>query len=229
MDTCLKGDRVLFWKQVDKINARELVTHTINAIKEQIAYAKAFNTSQRVSILFGKEVQSDEYHLRAEIHYQKRNSNLNRVKFLFDNLVQNLDEKQRGFFKKFIQGVDYRNSLNFARKTTILRLLDSSITVEDTKRALEGLDNSLAKLESFGSLEEMNSYVQDHVDEITGKKMGNPVANPLCVLLLLITSMYIILMIVAILICVLICIVTLGFFCKCDDIVDRIINQACGG
>lgn len=210
-----------FWKRVDQVNARELVTSITNAVKEQVGYSRALNTARRTTILLGRGT-AKEFQFKAEMHYRKRNSQLRYTKHWLAKLVESIDEKREKHFAEFLSRGGFKEFTAYARQTTILRMLNSEVPPEDARKAVKQLDSTLEKIEGLKSLKEIHNYTQRHLDELIGKKMGNPNPDGWCLLLLIFSSIFAILVVIAALICAF----TFGF--ACEDILDQMIDQACG-
>lgn len=211
-----------FWKCIDDVKARALVTSIIGAAKAQVAYSQSLNATRRAEILLG-ESAGQEYWLRCQLQYRARNSQLKYTKQAFENLLKTVDENQKKRFEDFFKLKSYKDFIDYNRQNTILRLLNADTKPEDSKAALKQLDNTLEKIKTLNSLDEINSYLQHHLDELINKKIGNPDPNPWCVILLILSSLYIVLLLIAAIICAL----SFGFLC--EDIFDQLITQVCGG
>lgn len=222
MDNCKSFAREQFLKYVDEVNARELVISTISAARAEVEYARALSASRRAVILLDKRNAGRIYELDAETHYQKRNSQLRYVKHLFAKLLEDINERQEKRCSEFLSRGGLNEVTTYARKTIILRLLNSNIQPADARKALKQLDTTLEKLKGLTSLKEIDNYLQPHLDELIEKKMGNPNPNGLCVLLLIFSSLFMVLVIIAVLIC------ALSFGLVCEGILDQMIDQACG-
>ena len=210
----------VFWKQVDEINARELVVSVIAAAKTQVDYSRAANASKLAAILLGQEA-GRRHQLEAELKYKRRNSQLQQAKQWLIKLVEGVEEKQKSRFAEFCSRNALTELADYARQRAIMVLLDSDISPADARRAIDQLNSRLEELDNLKTLQETNDYLQRHLDALRQKEIGNPDPNPLCVLVLLITSVYIVLILIAVIVCAF----TLGL--ACEDIMDSLLEQAC--
>lgn len=222
MKNCTSLATEQFLKRVDEAKARDLVFTAISAAKEQVQYAQALNAAQRAVILLRRRNAGRIHELNAKMHYQNRNSQLRYVKHSFTRLLKDINESQKKRCAEFLTRGGLNEVAAHARQTIILHLLNSDIKPAEARRARKQLDTTLEKLKGLRSLKEIENYLQQHLDELIKKKMGNPNPNGLCVLLLVFSSLFVILVIIAALICAF----TLGL--ACEGILDQLIEQACG-
>ena len=217
----MNGRKYDFLELAEKASAGELVMSAVSAAKAQVEYSRELSTSKRAEILLGEKAGQEDY-VKAEMQYRQRNSQLQSIKQRLTHLTDRLDDSQKRRVEEFIKRGGFKDYAVYARQTTVLRLVNLNITPEDTAKAIRQLDGSLEKIKNLTSLKATNAYVQEHIDDILAKKMGNPNANPFCVLGLIITSLFVILVIIAALICAL----TLGL--ACEGIMDQLIDNVCG-
>lgn len=212
-----------FFKRIEEAKARELVISTINAAKEQVEYARALTTTKRAGILLGDLKAGQIYELEAETHFHKRNSQLKYMKRFFTRLLDDINENQKKHCIEFLERDGITRVTAYARKTAILRFLDSDVGPEEAKKVITQLDTTIKSLEELKTLEDINSFVQRHLDELIEKKYGNPtIASGLCLLILILSSMYALILAVVIIICV------FTFGLACDKILDQFLDQICG-
>lgn len=223
MKNCTSVAGEQFLQRVDEANARELVFSAISAAKEQVQYARALNAARRAVILLRKRNAGRIHELEAKMHYQNRNSQLRYVKHSFAKLLKDINENQEKRCAEFFSRGGLNEVAAYARQTVILRLLNSDIKPAEARRALRELDTTLGKLKGLTSLTEIDNYLQQHLDELIEKKMGNPgLFRGLCVFLLVLTSLFAILVLIAALIC------AFTFGLVCEGLLDRLIDQSCG-
>jgi hypothetical protein len=69
---------------------------------------------------------------------------------------------------------------------------------------MKSLDATLGKIARLSLFDELNQYLDGHLDELIAKKFGNRSASHgLCILILIITSIFAVLVLIAALICAL--------------------------
>jgi hypothetical protein len=210
----------IFWKQVDEINARELVVSVIGAAKTQVDYSRAANASKLAAILLGQEA-GRRHQLEAELKYKRRNSQLQQTKQWLTKLAEGVDEKQKSRFAEFCSRNALTELADYARQRAVMVLLDSETAPADARRAVDQLNSRLEELDNLKTLQEVNDYLQRHLDVLIQKEIGNPDPDPLCVLVLLLTSVYLMLIVIAAIVC------ALSFGLACEDIMDSLLEQTC--
>jgi len=208
------------WRRVDSIDARGAVASIVSAGRAQGEYLRASNASKRARILVGKSA-GQEYQLRAETEYRKRNEQLRYAKQQVAQLIESATERQKKHFEEFLGRDGLREFAGYTRQTAVVRLLDADISADEAQRAVTQLDSTLKTLEGLKSLDDASGYLQRHLDELIEKKAGNPDPNPWCMLMLILTSMIAIVIMIAVIICVF----TFGF--ACDEILDAMLLEIC--
>ena len=214
--------RELFYKRGYDIEAQELVNSAINAAREQVQYAQALNASRVATILLEKRNAGRANELKAETHFRTRNSHLRSMGLHLASFIEGIDEKRGQAVTEFLKSEGLVELAAHGRRKVVLRLMDSDIEPKEARRARAQLDAMSETVRTLTSINEINGYLRQRIDEMTEKKMGNPDPNPWCVLGLLLTSMYIMLIIIAALIC------ALTFGLACEGILDQMLEQACG-
>ncbi|MHA2009152.1 MAG: hypothetical protein ACXABO_16260 [Promethearchaeota archaeon] len=211
-----------FWEQADKLNLKRFISSILDAAKSQIAHSKALNLSRKAKILLRNNSAGQKYDNEAEMHYRRRNTQLLNAKERLTNFMDNSDEELKNRFNEFIDQGHYEGFLTDNKQLTILRLLHSDcVSPEDSRNALEQLDQKFENLGKLKSLEDIHLYVGSHIDEIIEKRKGNDLPYGICIILLLVTSILILLIIVAAMICAF----TFGLICDLNLLIDN----ACGG
>ena len=222
MSNCKTRFSEQFLKQIEEAQAEEVVISVLKAVNEHMMYAKAQSTAERTAILLKKRKVGQVHQLQAQLHYEKRNSQLRYTKKAFAELFNGMAErKKKNIDKKLNEGALTKLAI-YGKKKMVLELLNSDIRPLEARRAIKKLDDTIETTKELKSLKQLDTYVQKHLDEVVTKKIGNPTTNGLCLLLLLLTSLFLVLMVVALVICI----ATLGFFC--DEILDSLIRNACG-
>lgn len=210
-----------FWRRVDRADARELVTTAIGAARAHVAYGRALSAARRADVLLGKG-KAGAHELEAEAEFQSRNSQLRRVKQLYGKQVDEMDADRKKRCEGFFAGGGLGDLAASAKQAAVIHLLAVEVPPEELKNAAAQLDDSVRTLGKLPTFEEVNKYVNNHIDELVAKKFGNPSVNPWCVLLLVFSSLFALLAVLAALIC------ALTFGLACQKIFDSLIASICG-
>lgn len=210
-----------FWEKVDEIHAHDLVAGALRAAKEQVEYSRASSASKRAEILLGRGA-GQEYEAKAELHFRARAAELRILNESLSRFVESIDEGKRKKASQFFGAGATKEVTAHARQSAVLRLLNSDTTPEEARTAIETLGSTLQRIEALRSFDETTAYLAEHLDELSGKKMGNPsIPQGLCILILLLTSVFAVLVLIAVLICAL----SLGL--ACQGVLDRLLDDAC--
>jgi hypothetical protein len=221
MTACRCSETDFFWKLVDEIHATSLVAGAIGAARSQVEYSRAQNAARRSDILLGKNA-GQEHAYRAELLFRARRAQLQEVKQSFAQFASGIDKNQRKRISDFLRAEGLKELVDDARKMVLLGLLDADLSPEESQKAVKSLDGTLETIATLTSFEKLTRYMNQHLDDLIAKALGNPSANQgLCVLILVITSIFAVLVLIAALICVL----TLGL--GCQGVLQRLIDQAC--
>lgn len=209
-----------FWRQADEIHARDLASNAIQAARSEIQHHKELTAAKRAAVLLGDDA-GREHMLRAQMHYDSRTGYLRNVKQSLGRFAKSVDESRSRQFAEFVQQGGIREIATHARQSSILAMLNSELSSEDAQNGLKVMDATLAKIQGLKSFQEVTGYLDHHLDELIGRKMGAVDPNGLCVLILILTSIFAVLVVIAVLICAF----SLGL--GCQGILDQLINQAC--
>jgi len=209
-----------FWNFIDNRDLKELTRSVFRAAKNQFRYSVELNKSKRAELLFGENA-GKKYLIKAQIRFQKRETNLQFAKYSVGNLLRNISENQKKQIGNFFAQDDFKKFIKYSENTINLRLLKSNMTVDNTKEAINHMNSTLGTLEKINSLDGLSSYLNKHLSDLIEKKMHNPGPNPFCVLGLIITSILVILIIIAALIC------AFTFGLVCEGVLDTLIDQVC--
>ncbi len=189
-----------FWKQVDDANTRTLVTSAINAGRAQVEYMRAAIAAQRVTILLGPNA-SGEYEAAAEMHYRRRNWQLQNTKQAFAQFATSLDEASKQRASEFLKG-RVKEFTNLARQSTVLSLLHADLSPDMAQKAVNALDRSLGRVASLTSWQEMADSFNQHLDELQVQGAGEASSiNGWCLFILILSSVYYALAVTAIFSC----------------------------
>lgn len=211
-----------FLKGVKEKNARELVLAAIGAAREHIEYARMLNAARRADILLDQKGAGRVHELAAKKHYQSRNSQLRSTKVLLAKFLEANRESMEKRWEEFTRTDGPKEMAANTKRSMILRLIDSRLSPEETERAAKQLETTLMAVQKLKSVKEIDNYLQQHIDEVLAKKMGNPGSvSGWCLLLLLISSLFMVLYVIALLICIL----SLGLLC--EGILDQMLKNAC--
>jgi len=164
---------------------QELLDNMICAVRFQIAHSRALNTSKKAEILFEKSNAGEEYEIKAKLYLQQRNQELITVKHWIVDFFENIDENQRVRFEDFFKQNRYQKFLAISKQTAILQILHSNVLHEDTPDLKEAVNKIFKELEEISSLEEINKYIINNLDEFIEKKKGNPWPIGLCLILII--------------------------------------------
>lgn len=198
-----------FWGILNKINAEGFVTSIIKAGKFQIEHSHMLSSSKRAEILFGSG-SGKEYLFKAEMYFERRNSQLESAKQWLNFLVEKIDEEHKKQINKFLSQKGLEPFLINIKKPMILTLFYSNFSPEETKKAFTQLETDLETIGKLKSLENINNFLLNYIDELINRKLGNPEPFISCL-----WNLYMLGFIGALLlIAILICLVSLGFLCN---------------
>ncbi len=209
-----------FWKRVDQVKARPLVQSAVKAARAQVQAQREINASKRAAILAGEE--AGKAHItRAQAQYELRTAELRNAKQALAQFVQGAGDSGNARFAEFVRKGGLRELVTHARQSSIQALMNSDISPAEAQSAVKALDDRLGKIQGISSFRDITAYLDQHLDDLTARKMPEEDPNGFCVFILIISSLFAVLVLIA----VLICIFTFGL--GCQGVLDNLIAQAC--
>jgi hypothetical protein len=160
-----------FWKRVDSIKARDLVDSAIKAARAQVESRRAVNTSRRATVLLGADA-GKEFEKQAEMHHRTRTTELQRTKRALPEFLKGTGKSGESRFASFVRQGGLKELTDHARESSIQAMLHSDASPEEARSALKGLDERLAKIRELKTFQDLTSYFDQHLDELTGRKMS---------------------------------------------------------
>lgn len=209
-----------FWKQLEEIHARDLAGSAVQAARAEVQHQRSLTAAKRASVLLGGDA-GREHMFRAQMEYDTRTGYLRRTKQALAQFVKNTDEARSRQFASFVQQGGIRDTTAHARQLAIWMMLNSDLSPEQAQAGLKAMDANLGRVQGLKSLQEVTAYLDHHLDELIGRKMGEVDPNGLCVLILILTSIFLALVLIAVLIC------AFTFGLGCQGILDQLIANAC--
>lgn len=209
-----------FWKRVDQVKARPLVQSAVKAARAQVQAQREINASKRAAILLGGEAGKD-HRTRAQARYELRTTELRNAKQALAQLVEGAGDSGNARFAEFVSKGGLKELAAHARQSSIQAMMNSDISPAEAESAVKALDDRLGKIQGMNSFRDTTTYLDQHLDELIGRKMTEEDPNGFCVFILIITSIFAVLVLIAAIICAF----TLGL--GCQGILDNLIAQAC--
>jgi hypothetical protein len=208
-------------KLASDAQAGDLVSSALKAARAQVEYSRATAAGRRAVALLG-EGAGREHEARAEILFKARVAHLRSLKGSLARFSRSTDQARASRAAEFFASGGLRELTAQARQESILRLLDSELSPEEATNAVKSLDATLQRVQGAKSAGELTALLDQHLDELLAKKMGNPsIPQGLCILILIITSVFMVLVIIAALIC------AFSFGLACEGVLDKLLADAC--
>jgi len=209
-----------FWERVEEAHAGSVARGIVAAARAHVEYSHAMAAKGRAEALLGSGA-GREYEHKAEMYHATRTSQLRRVKTALPQLFDRMDAAQRKHLDEFLAD-GWKELIFHARHRAVQALLHSDLTPNDVREGNQRLDDALGAIAKLATQKDLSAYLNQRLDELIAKKMGNTNGSQgLCILLLILTSIYAVLAVVAALICV------FTFGLGCNGILDQLVNQAC--
>jgi len=209
-----------FWRRVEEAHGGAIAMGVVAAARAHVEYSRAMAAKGRAEALLGSGA-GREYEHRAEMYHAARTSQLRAVRVALPQLFDRMDAGQRKHVDEFL-GDGLKGLVSHARHRAVEALLHSELTPNDAREGIQRLDDALSAIAKLTTLKDLSTYLNQRLDELIAKKMGNTDGlQGLCILLLILTSIFVVLVIIAALIC------ALTFGTGCDGILDQLVNQAC--
>jgi hypothetical protein len=157
------GDPERFWKQIDAISARELVTTATSAFAAVIPYLRAVKALQRVTVLLGANVPH-EYELNVEASYQTCVDQFRQTKQVFSSFVERIDESSKARIAELLDAGILKDAATSTRQKCIWALVDTDLSANQAQKELASLNEDVKVVTSLTSWPEVVAYFDQCLD-----------------------------------------------------------------
>ncbi len=156
-----------------KIDIKKLSKSIACAIKLEYESIRAVNTSKKIKLLLDNKEAGHEYEFKAKVYLEQRSRYLSFAKQWITSQYKKVVEKYGKQIEEFYNKVDINNLFKSNMQLLKLRLLDSDVSPEEFKNAIEQLDIQQREIKKLISFEELYNYLQNQMEESI-KRYGNP-------------------------------------------------------